>query len=337
MPTETELDLEEYRAPLIHRPPKYHTYDQKRAMVAPLSHKIKKRWDEEYVVAEIIANMHILGRWLSALMPNLYLEAGLYSSFMVTMSVSSKEIVADMSFPGDIDILVIPCDEDELILSKTLVVEVKILRGEKRRPAKSPNKYGHSQAASLLEHGFPYVGIGHVIVTDDLADTPNKEMFVATMGPGETITSLESIKVDIFEHDLANRSLGRLKNICGTTEIGYFVMSFDGKRVFEPLGRACISNRKYDLALLDSINHFYNENYQIFFEAPRYSPTDIEFWEGRIKTDPATITPWQACCSIFRNRDILSTETCAIQINDQLRIGYLYHTETDSFLFYSIA
>lgn len=329
-------DLREYRAPLLQRPPKYYTHDQERAMVAPISRKIKTRWDEENVVAGIIANMHILGRWISALMPNLYLELGLYSSFMTTMSVPSKAITATMSFPGDIDILVIPCDEDELILSKTLAVEVKILRGEKRRPAKSPNKYGRSQALSLLKHGFPYVGIGHVIVTDDLPDAPNKEMLVGAVSSGETVTSLKPSKIDAFELDLANRSLGRLKSVCSTTEIGYFTMNFDAKRIFEPLGRACVPNHRWNPELFDSINRFYNQNCQRFFEAPRYSPDDIEFWESKVRDNARTVPPWQACRSIFKNRNILSVETCVVKIDGQLRIGHLYRTETDNFLLYDM-
>ena len=73
---------------------------------------------------------------------------------MVTMSVPSKSIIPDMAYPGDIDILAIPYEGNELILSKVIAVEIKILRAEKRRPNKSPNKYGFSQAASLFDFAF---------------------------------------------------------------------------------------------------------------------------------------------------------------------------------------
>lgn len=71
----------EYREQIIHRPPCY-IQDNRQVMFVPNAHKIKRKWDEENVVAHIIANMKIAGRWFCAIMPNLYLEAGPQSGLM---------------------------------------------------------------------------------------------------------------------------------------------------------------------------------------------------------------------------------------------------------------
>lgn len=48
----------EYREQIIHRPTCY-IQDNRQVMFVPNAHKIKRKWDEENVVAHIIANMKI--------------------------------------------------------------------------------------------------------------------------------------------------------------------------------------------------------------------------------------------------------------------------------------
>lgn len=312
----------------------YCAKDGNRVMVTPIAHKFKNAWDEEEIVAHIIADMKIAGRWFSALMPNLYFESGPYSGLMVTMSAPSHKIVPNMQFPGDIDILAIPYDKNELILSETLVIEIKIIRGEKRRPGKSPNKFGHSQATALVNHGFPHVAIGHIIVTNDPLNTPNREMRVATIGPEETVSSLEDIKLDMFENDLALRSFGKLKKICENDEIGYFVMNYDGKRIFEPLGWSCPLNPKCNIELFEKIGHFYEKNYRIFSELPRYSIEEAGIWEMRANKNPKLTPPWEHYRKIFANRRILTIEDWIIEVDGQKRIGHFFHMEDGDILLY---
>jgi hypothetical protein len=57
-------------------------------------------------------------------------------------------------------LLAIPYEENEMILSMTIAIEVKIVRACYSNKGKSPNQYGFSQASALLEHGFPYAGVG---------------------------------------------------------------------------------------------------------------------------------------------------------------------------------
>lgn len=318
---------------LLHRPHHYVDNTGHRIMFAPISRRIKHKWDEESVVANIIANMKVFGRWYSALQPNLYLESGLHSGVMVTMSVPMQKIESELSFPGDIDILVIPYENDFLLLSLTTAVEIKILRAEKKRLGKSPNQFGFSQASALLEHGFPYAALGHVIVTDDVRDDPNREMLLARVEHQESITSFTPIEEDTFEIDLCNRTYGRLASNTPNDDIGLFAMNFDGSRLFEALGKACRFNPNYDSRLLNGIQRFYEENTDIFTEIPRYSNEDIKTWERKLSEDPNKLTPWELSRRMFENKWIRSVETLAVDINGQPRLAEAYHTDDSTYLY----
>lgn len=319
---------------LIHRPHRYVDNAGQHLMFAPISHRIKHKWDEESVVANIIANMKVFGRWYSALQPNLYLESGLHSGVMTTMSVPIQKVESELSFPGDIDILAIPYENDFLLLSLTTVVEIKILRVEKRRLGKSPNRFGFSQASALLEHGFPYAALGHVIVTDDVRDEPNREMLLARVEHQESITSLTPIMEYAFEIDLCNRTYGRLASKAPNDGIGLFAMNFDGSRVFEALGKACRFNPNYDSRLLNGIQRFYEENTDVFIEIPRYSDEDIEAWERQLSDNPNRLTPWKLARHMFRNKWIRNVETLAVDVNGQKRLAEAYQTDDGSYLYY---
>lgn len=326
-----EMTGREYRKPISKHPPRYCDSSERRIMIAPFSRKITGKWDEEYVVARIIANMNIVGRWLSCIMPNLYFESGLRSGLMVTMSAPSQSIDPTMSFPGDVDILAIPYDENDLVLSETIAIEIKVLRGDGQRPGKSPNKFGYSQAASLLNHGFLHVAVGHVIVTDDPLNNPNRSMFVASVGKGGFITSCETVKLDMFENDLAKRDFGRLACNRSNEQIGYFVMNYDGERIFEPMGHSCIRNQKYCERLADCVYRYYKENYELFFEIPRYSDSEIKLWEKRIEENPAIETPWGVYRKLFRGERIQEVDTLLAMIDGRNRIGYLCRTKGQDF------
>ena len=300
-------------------------------LVSP-SRKIKNGWDEEYIVAKIVANMNIAARWFSSIMPNHYFESGLYSGLMITTSVPSIGIDPNIYFPGDIDILAIPYDEDDLVLSETVAIEIKVLRGEKRRPGKSPNKFGYSQARALLNHGFPYVAVGHVVVTDDPLDDLDGGMLAASMGEDGVITKVDVCKVDMFENSLAKREFGRLACNRPNEQIGFFVMNYDGARLFEPMGRSCIRNPKYSEKLLDRIYYYYKENYELFLKIPRYSESEIILWERRIEENPKAKTPWDTYRKFFRDRQIQELRTLLVDIDGEKRIGYFCHTDNVDFL-----
>ncbi len=322
------------RKKLICKPSRYTDNTGQKVMFVPASRKVKNKWDEECVVANVIANMKVFARWYSTLLPNLYLESGLHSGVMVTMSVPIQKLTSGLSFPGDIDILTIPYEGNYLIPSLAMVVEIKVLRAEKRRLGKSPNQFGFSQASSLLQHGFPYVAVGHVIVTDDVRDEPNREMLLARIGSKNSIASLDVIVEDAFEVDLCNRTYGRLVSNTVDDNIGLFSMNFDGLRVFEALGKACKFNPQYDSGLLDRIQGFYEQNTDIFFEIPRYSDTETEAWESRLSNNPNILTPWELSRRLFTNQWIRKIETLVVEANGRKQLADVYHTDNDSYLYY---
>lgn len=323
-----------YRKKLIRKPPRYTDSSGQKVMLAPASRKIKNKWDEECVVANIIANMKVFARWYSSLLSNLYLESGLHSGVMATMSVPIQKLTSGLSFPGDIDILTIPYENDCLIPSLAMVVEIKVLRAEKRRLGKSPNQFGFSQAFSLLQHGFPYVAVGHVIVTDDVRDEPHHEMLLARTDGQSSIASLETIVEDTFEVDLCNRTYGRLVSNAVDDSIGLFSMNFDGLRMFEALGKACKFNPQYDSGLLDGIQGFYEQNTDIFFEIPRYSDIEIEVWKSRLSNNPNVLTPWELSRRLFMNQWIRKIETLVVEVDGRQQLADIYHTDNNSYLYY---
>lgn len=320
------------RRKMARKPSRYADNVGRRLMLASLSRKIKNKWDEECVVANVIANMNVFARWYSTLQPNLYLESGLRSGVMVAMSLPIQELTRGLSFPGDVDILAIPYEDDCLIPSLATVVEIKVLRAEKRRLGKSPNQYGFSQASSLLHHGFPYVAVGHVIVTDDVRDEPSRKMLLAEMDSRNCAVSSSVIVEDAFEVDLCNRTYGRLVANTVDDSIGLFSMNFDGLRVFEALGKACAFNPQYDSGVLDGIQRFYEQNTDLFFEIPRYSDIEVKVWESRLSNNPNTLTPWGLSRRLFMNQGIRKTETVMVEADGRQQIADVYHTGTDIYL-----
>ncbi len=322
------------RKKLIRKPSRYTDNIGQKVMLVPAARKIKNKWDEECVVANTIANMKVFTRWYSTLLPNLYLESGLHSGVMVTMSVPIQKLTSGLSFPGDIDILTIPYENDYLIPSLAMVVEIKVLRAQKRRLGKSPNQFGFSQAFSLLQYGFPYMAVGHVIVTDDVRDEPNREMLLAKIGSQNSIISSNTIAEDAFEVDLCHRTYGRLISNTVDDNIGLFSMNFDGLRMFETLGKACKFNPQYDSKVIDRIQRFYEQNTDIFFEIPRYSDVEIEAWENLLSNNPDMLTPWELSRRLFVNQWIRSIETLVVEVNGRQQLANVYHTDNDSYLYY---
>jgi len=68
-------------------------------------------------------------------MPSFFEERVEDSGVMIAHSVPSREISPVIIFPGDIDLLVIPCVGDELIVDQALAIEVKIVRARFKRRA----------------------------------------------------------------------------------------------------------------------------------------------------------------------------------------------------------
>ena len=82
---------------------------------------------------------------------------------MVQMSLLKPAV----RFPGDIDILIVPYENDFLQLDRVLAIEVKVVRASFEKQGRSPNDFGISQTKALLRAGFPYCAVAHLIVSDE--------------------------------------------------------------------------------------------------------------------------------------------------------------------------
>lgn len=113
--------------------------------------------------------------------------------------------------PGDIDVMIIPHRDGELHIGKTAAVEVKRLSLKAPRWDKSTDRIGVTQAKGLLDAGFPYVGILHLIVHDTGPAENHRSMLAARVVGHEGRISFEGDSItDMTGSISARRQLGRL-------------------------------------------------------------------------------------------------------------------------------
>lgn len=127
-----------------------------------------------------------------------------------------------------------------------------------------------------------------------------------------------------------------MKKSCENDQLGYFVMNYDGRRMFEPIGYSCSQNMNYNEKLFRQIGAFYKENYQIFLELPRYSSSDIELWTKRMEENPEMKPPWIFHRDLFGGERILRSDVLLVKAGGELRIGYRFCTENEEYILYDV-
>lgn len=193
---------------------------------------------------------------------------------MIGCFIKSSHLVAEMIFPGDIDVLIIPYDNDKLFISETLAVEVKIVRARFSKQGRAPNEFGFSQAEGALSYGFPYSSVAHLIVSDTSPSESWQTLLSARIANAKTgkIVDLKNIKVDAMPLNLIDRSFGRLKANRTHEGLGliaaYVSIGRDGH--WEPSGEPALRNKKTSPATLQGINDFYQNSYKQFFDTPKF-------------------------------------------------------------------
>jgi hypothetical protein len=113
--------------------------------------------------------------------------------------------------PGDIDLLIVPYRGTRVHIGKAAAIEIKRLSLKAPRWDKSTDRYGITQANGLLEAGFPYVGILHLIVHAEGPAANRKEMMVGrVIGPDGRIEFEDDEATDMTGSQTSDRQLGRL-------------------------------------------------------------------------------------------------------------------------------
>ena len=222
----------------------------------------------------LICNRRLFGRCYEKLMPQIYEALGHHGGVMIGCFIKSSHLLSGMVFPGDIDLLVIPYDSDELLISETLAIEVKIVRARFSRQGKAPNEFGFSQAEGAISHGFPYSAVAHLIISDTSPAEEWQTLLSARVANSETgqLSKPKNVKVDTMPLNLIHRSFGRLKANCTHEALGlvaaYISIGMSGH--WEPAGQPATRNEKISLTTLKAINDFYQNNYKQFMDIKKY-------------------------------------------------------------------
>jgi len=266
---EPEFD---YRKPILVKP---HLFKSGEPVIC-LDKKLVEKKDEIALGIEFICRRQLFGRVYARLTGSYFWNMPRNSGVMIAPFIMTYDIFPDKKFPGDIDLLIIPYENNELILSRVLAIELKIIRAKYSKQGKSPNDYGFSQALGLLNFGLPYAAVGHLVISDESPKDAWRRTSVATVisAVDGRISPLREIQMDLMPLDLLRRSVGRLSSNTPNDKLGFFAayLSDDRNHHWEPEGRVAMLNSKYSHESLDKIAQYYYQNTTKFFMTPRFDP-----------------------------------------------------------------
>jgi hypothetical protein len=233
--------------------------------------------DEAVLALRFVADRRLFGSGYERLMPDTYRSMTEGCGLMIAGMVPMRELLPDVSYPGDIDLLAIPYQGEELVVSSALAIETKALRGRFARQHRSPNQFGFSQAKALLAAGFPYVAVAHLIVSDESPQSHWRAALEATIENADTgeCGNLRSFLKDMLPADLMSRSFGRLIANRLDPRIGVLAAYISDSSLWIPEGAPSHANADMSVAALQSITEYYNRNYQRFIDTPKYPPAGV--------------------------------------------------------------
>lgn len=249
-----------------------------------LAKNLVHNFREEALSIGLISRRQLFGYVYSRLQPRYFYEMPRKSGVFIKPLVKTEDIIPGAIRPGDIDLLVIPYEGPQLILERTLAIEIKAIRASFDRQGKSPNDFGYSQAAGLLKLGFPFVAIVHLVVSDQSPESAWRNIKAATILDEEgRVGQIEDIRADMLPSDLIDRGYGRLSKNCLTPEIGlacayvgeYNQIASDvseDRGYWIPRGRAATFNECTSITTLQSVEQYFNTHVSTFLDNPRYDP-----------------------------------------------------------------
>ncbi len=260
-----------YRKPMLHRPPPLS--DGMPAFLMPKAEAL--RHDERCVAYSWLSHRPRFGQAYRGVLPHVFDSMVRESGVMIGSFIRSADIVSGLTYPGDIDVLIIPYEEDELVLSSTLAIEIKIVRASFAKQGKSPNDFGFSQAKAMLLAGFPHVAVGHLIVSDESPRYAWREAKMTVLLDVEegTCGPIETVLHDRLPWDLLCRSNGRLKRNCTDPLLGHFSAYPEGQGNWFPRATEAKFNPRASKAVMDGIYAYYHRNYGQFLWTRRFSPS----------------------------------------------------------------
>lgn len=233
-----------------------------------------RKADERYLGIRLVLERRLFGMGYQQLDSRYFNSMPRDSGVMIRGLVPIDAICPGQTFPGDIDLLVIPFEKDELVASRALAIESKAVRASYARQHRSPNSFGFSQASALLALGFPLVGVAHLIVSDRSPESAWRKMAMTTLLDAETglVDEFREVYVDMLPSDLIERCVGRLRGNCPDQRIGLLSSFIGGEGHWIPSGRSAEYNEEASLGVINSIARYYEQNAESFFETLRYPP-----------------------------------------------------------------
>ena len=223
----------------------------------------------------------LFGDVYSCLQPDYFWDMPRRSGVFVRPVIQTSELSRNHKKPGDIDLLVIPYEEDELVLHRVLAIEIKIIRTNYLRQGKSPNDFGFSQVTGLREMGFPYVGLLHLVVSDDSPEHAWQEVNRArVIDKKGTAELLPPARIDTMPMNLIHRAFGRLESRQAWPELGLaaayvlasaFSLQGTGGASWQSQVRPAGKN-EMNIDLLSSVGEYFDTNASSFLDHPRFDP-----------------------------------------------------------------
>jgi hypothetical protein len=264
--------MDSYHIDLTHRPPLARDGEH----VFYLPKKLVLNNSEIAVILSLICNRRLFGRSYYGLMPDYFERMGERSGVMIGICVPTKLLIPSATFPGDIDLLIIPYENDQLIVSETLAVEVKVVRATYFKQGKAPNEFGFSQAKATLLHGFPYSGVAHIIACDSSPKETWREVLEVEIKNPDTgeVGEFKSIQADMLPGTLMDRAFGRLNAHCDNAAIGLLsaYVAFDSEGYWLPSTRPARKNPDQSMSTIKGIGNYYKKYFRYFMDTPKYAP-----------------------------------------------------------------
>lgn len=270
----------EYRKSLKVRPPNFRGFAVPESLISS-RHEIA-------LIIQLVCERRLFGLAYLELQPDYFDAMPQDSGVLLCPLVLTRELFPEAVRPGDIDLLVIPYENDQLVLHRVMAIEAKAIRATFMKQGKAPNEFGFSQAAALLDLGFPYVALAHLIVSDTSPESAWREMGVAEkIDDDGRVKILPNIMTDMMPADLMNRGLGRLRANRRIPELGLLAAYLEtapragfGNSFWFPEGMAARFNPKVTTDTLERIGDFYHANVGRFIMTPRFPPSETKPQSG---------------------------------------------------------
>lgn len=251
------------------------------AVILPRS-LLEKR-DETVLNVSFFLNRKLFGEVYSRFQPDYFWQMPKKSGVFLLPLVPTNLLSVAVKKPGDIDLLVLPYEGDELVLERAMAIEIKAVRATFLRQGKKSGSSGFPQAAGLKTIGFPYVAVLHLIVSDGSPDHAWRPMWAArVLDDDGNLEILPSQTVDWLPIDLMERVFGRLKATCPDNTFGLAaaylgstddeISNINNNGLWMPNCRAAVYNPSVNEEFLVKVGAFFDRYAFRFFDTPRFDP-----------------------------------------------------------------